>query len=161
MTGSRHIMAGRRFFLALCLSIIRLPDAFASTTVIDDSGTQLLEPSVSMRWQSVTPQRSGDNQQMLGTTTVRLRLNVTPWLRRSGRIYLALPAQPPGPIEATWSAQGVLRGGTLRSGSRALLYAGPITTPFIEDVLTLQFRVDGALMQRALPVNFRLEMDEE
>jgi hypothetical protein len=154
-------IAVQRFFLALCLSIIPFSAALASTMPIDDSGTQLLDPSVSMRWQSAIPQRSGDNTRMVGTTTVRLRMNVAPWLRRFGRIYLSLPAQPPGPITATWSTQGRLRAGKLQSGSRALLYTGPITTPFIEDVLTLQFSIDGALMQRPSPVNFRLEMDQE
>jgi hypothetical protein len=161
MRESVRAEMGRRFFLALGLSIIRLGVVSANTTLIDDSGTQFLEPAVDMRWQSATPRRSGDNSQMLGTTTVRLRLNVAPWLRRFGRIYLALPAQPPGPITATWSSQGGLRAGSLRSGGRALLYAGPITTPFIEDVLTLQLQIDGSLMQRASSVNFRLEMDEE
>ncbi len=161
MTGWARARMARRFFLALALSIIRLGAASANTTLIDDSGTQFLEPAVNMRWQSAIPQRSGDNTVMIGTTRVRLRLNVTPWLRRFGRIYLALPTQPPGAITATWSSQGGLRAGSVHSGGRALLYAGPITRPFIEDVLTLQLQIDGSLIQRAAPVNFRLEMDQE
>ena len=154
-------VSGSRFFLALLLSIIRVSDAGGHTTPIDDSGTQLLDPSVSMRWQSAVPQRSGNNNLMIGTTRVRLRMNVTPWLRHTGRIYLVLPAQPPGQITATWSTEGRLRPGKVNSGCRTLVYAGPITTPFMEDVLTLQFSIDGTLMQRPTPVNFRVEIDED
>ncbi len=77
---------------------------------------------------------------MVGTTTIRVRLNVMPWLRRSGRIYLSLPAQQPGPIGASWVAQGRFLSGRVQSGNRVLVYAGPITTPFMEDVLKFQFR---------------------
>jgi hypothetical protein len=50
--------------------------------------------------------------------------------------------------------------GQIRSGNRVLVYAGPITTPFMEDVFRFQFSVDGNLVQRAFPVTYRFEMDE-
>jgi hypothetical protein len=149
------------FFLALALTIIWASAAQAKTTLIDDSGTTALEPSVSMRWKSAAPSRSGTNNLMLGTTTIRLRLNVMPWLKRSGRIYLSLPAQQPGPMNASWTAQGRLLSGQVRSGNRVLVYSGPITTPFMEDVLKLQFTVDGTLMRHPFPVTVHFEMDEE
>jgi len=148
------------FFLAPALSIIWASTAQAKTTTIDDSGTQALEPSVSMRWKSTAPSRSGTDNLMVGTTTIRVRLNVTPWLRRSGRIYLDLPAQQPGPITASWIAQGRFLSGQVHSGNRTLLYAGPIASPFMEDVLRFQFSVDGALIRRPFPVTFHFEMDE-
>jgi hypothetical protein len=128
--------------------------------VIDDSGTQALEPSVSMRWKSAVPSRSGAGNVLVGTTTIRVRLNLMPWLRHSGRIYLSLPAQRPGPIGLSWITQGRLLPGQVQSGNRVLIYAGPITTPFMEDTLTFQFTVNGALMQRAVPVAYHFEMDE-
>ena len=149
------------FFLALALTIIWASAEQAKTTLIDDSGTTALEPSVSMRWKSAAPSRSGTNNLMLGTTTIRLRLNVMPWLKRSGRIYLSLPAQQPGPMNASWTAQGRLLSGQVRSGNRVLVYSGPITTPFMEDVLKLQFTVDGTLMRHPFPVTVHFEMDEE
>ena len=151
----------RPFFLALALTIIWASAEQAKTTLIDDSGTTALEPSVSMRWKSAAPSRSGTNNLMLGTTTIRLRLNVMPWLKRSGRIYLSLPAQQPGPMNASWTAQGRLLSGQVRSGNRVLVYSGPITTPFMEDVLKLQFTVDGTLMRHPFPVTVHFEMDEE
>ena len=148
------------FFLTYAFCIIWAFAAQAKTTTIDDSGTQSLEPSVSMRWKTAAPSRSAADNLMIGTTTIRVRINVTPWLHRSGRIYLNLPAQQPGPITASWIAQGRLSSGQVRSGNRALIYAGPIATPFIEDVLKFQFGVDGSLMRRPFPVTFRFEMDE-
>ena len=148
------------FFLAHALSIIWASTAPAKTTTIDDSGTQALEPSVGMRWQSAAPLRSGADNLMVGTTTIRVRINVTPWLHHSGRIYLDLPAQQPGPITASWTTQGRFLSGQVHSGNRALVYAGPIASPFMEDVLKFQFSVDGTLIRHAFPVTFHFEMDE-
>jgi hypothetical protein len=156
------IAAGRAttFFLALALTIIWASSAQAKSTPIDDSGSQALEPCVSMHWKTATP-RSGADNLMVGTTTIRVRINVMPWLRRSGRIYLALPAQQPGPIGLSWITHGRFMQGEVRSGNRVLLYAGPITTPFMEDVFKFQFALAGSLLPRATPVTYHFEMDED
>jgi hypothetical protein len=148
------------FFLPLAITIIWASAAQANTVTIDDSASQAIEPSVSMHWKTAAPSRSAGGNLMVGTTTIRVRLNLTPWLRRSGRIYLSLPAQPPGPISLSWVTQGRLLPGQLQSGSRVLVYAGPITTPFLEDTLTFQFTVDGSLMRRTVPVSYHFEMDQ-
>jgi len=114
-----------------------------------------------MRWKTATPSRSGGANLMVGSLTVRVRMNVTPWLRHSGRIYLSLPAQQPGPIGLSWITQGRLQSGQVQSGSRVLVYSGPISTPFMEDTLTFQFTLDGTLMHRAVPVSYHFEMDED
>jgi len=149
------------FFLACAFSIIWGPQAHAKTIQIDDSGTQSLEPSVSLHWKSVVPSRSGTDNLMLGTSTIRVRLNVMPWLHRSLRIYLNLPAQQPGPLAISWLTQGRFIPGQLRSGNRVLLYAGPITAPFLEDTLNVQYSVDGSLVRRPFPVTFHFETDED
>lgn len=148
------------FFLALSLAIIWQASAQAKSIVLDDSGTQALEPSVTMRWKSATPSRTGAENLLIGTTTIRVRINVMPWIKRTGRIYLSLPAQQPGPISASWTTQGPLQPGQLQSGSRILVYSGPITTAFIEDVLRFQFTVNAALIRRPCPVSFHFELDE-
>jgi hypothetical protein len=148
------------FFLALALTIILACSAQAKSTPIDDSGSQALEPSVSMHWKSATP-RPGTDNLMVGAATIRVRINVMPWLRRSGRIYLALPAQQPGPIGLSWITQGRFMLGQVRSGNRVLVYAGPITTPFMEDVFKFQFALAGSLLPRAVPVTYHFEMDED
>ena len=149
------------FFLGLAFSIIWAAPAQAKSTTVDDSGSVAIEPTVLMRWKTAVPTRTAAGKLMVGTMTVRVRINVMPWLKRSGRIYLALPAQQPGPISLSWTTQGRLLPGQLVSGNRVLVYAGPITTPFMEDTLTFQFSVAGTLMQRAVPVTYHFEMDEE
>jgi hypothetical protein len=147
--------------LACALSIIWPQAVPAKTALIDDSGTQALEPSVRMRWHSAAPSRSGADNLIVGTTTIRVRINVAPWMHHAGRIYLDLPAQQPGPITASWSTQGRFLPGQVRSGNRVLIYAGRIETPFMEDVLTFRFSLDGSLIRRTFPVTFHFEMDED
>jgi hypothetical protein len=130
------------------------------TVTIDDSGTLPYDTPLSLNWQQRAPRSPADNR-LTGTLTVRVRLNVAPWLRRTGRIYLVLPAQPPGPMTVSWSTQGRLLPGTLTGGTRALVYSGPITTPFIEDVLQLTLSVDASRLQpQPYHVSFNFEMDE-
>jgi hypothetical protein len=116
---------------------------------------------VSLRWATALPGRRTRSALLSGTTTIRVRINVLPWLRRSGRIYLELPAQPPGPVSAAWLTHGRFLAGQVRSGNRTLIYSGPITTPFMEDELQFQFSVQGSLVQRPFPVMLRFEMDED
>jgi hypothetical protein len=145
----------------MAFSIIWAAAAHAKSMTVDDSGSVGIEPTVLMRWKTAVPTRNAAGKLMVGTMTVRVHLNVMPWLKHSGRIYLALPAQQPGPISLSWTTQGRLLPGQLVSGNRVLVYAGPITTSFMEDTLTFQFSVAGTLMQRAVPVTYHFEIDEE
>ncbi len=134
--------------------------ADAKTRVIDDSATLPYDAPLVLHWQQLSPRRPVNNR-MTGTLTLRVKLNVAHWLRRPGRIYLVLPAQQPGAMNASWSTQGRLLPGRLSSGTRALVYSGLITMPFIEDVLQLTLEADGTQMRQLYHVNFRFEMDEE
>ena len=144
-------------FCIICLAVV---PANARTTVIDDSATLPYNAALAMQWQELAP-RGHVNDRMVGTLQLRVRLNVAPWLRRMGRIYLVLPAQQPGAITASWTTHGRLLPGQLTAGSRTLVYSGPITAPFIEDVVQLTITVDGRRMTQTYPVNFRFEMDED
>lgn len=147
--------------LAFCIIWLAATAAHAArTSVIDDSGTLPSNATVAMRWQQQQPRGPGATQ-MVGTLLLRVRLNLTPWQKHAGRIYLTLPAQQPGGITAAWTTQGRLLPGQVVSGSRTLVYAGPITTPFIEDVVQLTVTVDGRRMLQSYPVNFRFEIDED
>jgi len=146
--------------LAFCIIwLIALP-AFAKTTVIDDSGTLPYNAAFAMRWQEFAPRGAAGNL-MVGSLQLRVRLTVAPFLRHTGRIYLVLPAQQPGGMSASWTTQGRLLPGQVNSGGRTLVYAGPITTPFIEDTVQLTITVDGRRMLQTYPVNFRFEIDED
>jgi hypothetical protein len=159
MSGGRS-GAAARFFLVLAFTILCCPALNAKTIVLDDSGTQALEPAVALHWKSVAPSRAAGGNLMSGNSTFRVRVNVAPWLKRNARIYLLLPLQQPGPVTVSWTTQGKLLPGQLQSGSRVLVYSGPITRPYLEDEVTFQFNVDGALIKRAFPVNFQFVMDE-
>ena len=128
--------------------------------MIDDSATLPYNAALALHWQQLEP-RGRLNNRMVGTLELRVRLNVAPWLRRTGRIYLVLPAQQPGPMTASWTTHGRLLPGQLVAGSRTLVYAGLITTPFIEDAVQLTLTVDGRRMDQGYSVNFRFEMDED
>lgn len=146
--------------LSFCIIWLAALPADAKTTVIDDSGTLPYDAALTMRWQQATPRGANANA-MVGTLSLRVKLNVSPWVRRTGRIYLALPLQSPGAMSATWATQGRLLPGQVVSGGRTLVYSGPITTPFMEDILQLTISVDGRRMQQLYHVNFRFEMDED
>ena len=148
------------FPLLLLMTLVVVIPADARTTVVDDSGTLPYDAPLLLHWQQLSPRRPVNNR-MTGALTLRVKLNVAPWLRRPGRIYLVLPAQQPGAMNASWSTQGRLLAGRVSSGTRSLVYSGSITTPFIEDVLQLTLEVDGTQMRQLYHVNFRFEIDED
>jgi hypothetical protein len=145
--------------LATAFTIFLASGSIAAPVTVDDSASVALEPTVAMRWKSAAPTRSAADDVMVGRLTVHVRLNVTPWLRRSGRIYLVLPAQPPGPLRMSWTTQGRLIPGQMQSGNRALVYAGSFLSPYLEDTVNFQFTVVGALLTRTVPVTYHFEMD--
>lgn len=153
--------AAAAFFLACGLNIFWPLPAGARPQTLDDTGTQAFEPAVQMRWKDTAPARGAGSDLMTGTLTVRVHLNLQPFLRHAGRIYLVLPAQPPGPLQVSWTTQGRLLPGQVTSGGRTLVYAGPITSRFIDELLTMRFSVSGTLLSRAVPVDFHFDIDEE
>jgi hypothetical protein len=159
MSRAPHSQLIGALMLALVALLIEPQAARACTIVIEDAGTSILEPVVALRWKSVAPTRGAGNNQMVGVMTVRLRLNLAPWLHRAGHIYLSLPRQQPGPMLASWTAQEHLIPGQVQSGNRVLVYSGPITSAVLEDTLRFEFTIDGRLVQRAFPVSVQFEMD--
>jgi len=149
-----------RFLAALATLIGLLPHApmLAATYRVDDSATIPFESSVALRWRQVAPSRGGDNA-VEGSTTVQVRLNLAPWLKRNGRIFLVLPEQPPGQVAVRWTTQGRLLPGQLASGQRALVYAGPITMPTVDETLVLRIETDGTRLSSTHRLNFHFEID--
>ncbi len=156
-----------RLLLLIACCIIWLPSvslgahpATGRAVIIDDSGTLPYHATLAMHWREIAP-RSRASMEMVGALDLRVRLNVSPWVRHRGHIYMVLPAQSPGAITAAWTTNGRLLPGQLSAGGRALVYSGPITTAFIEDMVHLTVTVDGRRMVQSYPVNFRFEMDED
>ena len=141
--------------------IVASAAAFAGrTSVIDDTATLPYNANASLQWQALAPNRAANNL-MDGTTTLQVRLNVAPWLNRNGRIYMVMPAQQPGPVQVAWTTQGRLLPGQMTSGTRALVYSGPISAPTINEVMTLKLIVDGTKMWQSYQLKFHFEIDED
>jgi hypothetical protein len=132
--------------------------ASAATYRVDDSATIPAESSATLRWRHFAPSKGGDNT-VEGATTVQVRLNLAPWVKRNGRLYLVLPEQPPGQIAVRWTTQGRLLPGQLVSGQRSLLYAGPIATPLLDETLVLRIETDGTRLNSTYRLNFHFEID--
>lgn len=134
----------------------------ASTQQVDDSGSLPYDAPLTLTWRSIAPHHGAPDNTLIGSTPLRVRLNVSPWLRHSGHIYLVLPVQTPGDLLVSWTTQGHLLPGSLRPGGRTLVYSGRITTPFIEDQLQLSVAVDAARVQQLIThLNFHFEIDED
>ena len=113
-----------------------------------------------MRWDSGAP-GPGRAQTMSGAVTVLARLDLAPWRGRNARVYLVLPAQPFGPVAASWTTRGRLLPGALRAGERALVFAGPVVDDRLEDTLRLRLETAGAHLERAESLQFHFEIDTE
>lgn len=133
---------------------------FAATFPVDDSRSLPREGNVNMEWRSLAPNRAVGHA-VDGRMVVTVRLNTAPWLNRTGRIYMVLPEQPIGEVDAEWSTQGKLQPGKLVSGNRALVYAGPIRTGMIEDTILLRISADGRRIQSPQRLQFNFEIDVE
>ena len=94
-----------------------------------------------------------------GTNIVTVRLNLAPWLNRTGKVYMALPEQPIGPVTADWTTQGKLLPGTLQSGNRTLVFAGPIRVSLLEDTIVLRLTADGQRLVAPQRLQFYFEID--
>lgn len=147
-------------FIAAVWLIGALPAHAQQTYRVDDSASQVLASNVRMKWDSIAP-RSGENPTVSGDVGILVRLDTSPWVGRQGRIYMMLPAQASGEITATWSSQGRLMPGVLRSGERTLVYAGLLPAGLLEDTLRLTLQADGGKLVRAEQLNFSFEIDVE
>jgi hypothetical protein len=148
--------------VALTLSVVLAGlgasfSAVAATLRVDDSQTQVLESTLPMRWQEFSPAAS--NHAIEGNTRVHVRLNLSPWQGKVGKIYMALPAQSIGTVQVSWRGQGKLLDGALVSGQRSLVYAGPINAALLDDVLAVSLRADGRLVRSRHRLEFHFEID--
>ncbi|MBX9402400.1 hypothetical protein K4L06_13880 [Lysobacter sp. BMK333-48F3] len=130
----------------------------AATFRVDDSASQVLDNDVQMRWDDAVPGRNA-RQTVSGALTVLVRLDLSPWQGRQGRVYMTLPASPSGPILAEWTTRGRLLPGALRAGERALVYAGPLPAGLLEDTVRLSLQADGQRLARAEQLHFSFEID--
>lgn len=134
--------------------------AFATSQAaepVDDSASQVLGGLTRLEWVDPAP---GASNLMAGQVTVLVRLDVSPWQGRNVRIYQSLAKQTM-PLRVEWTARGPLLPGALADGERALVYAGPITTPSLTDTFVLSIYADGQLFERPEVLDFSFEIELE
>jgi hypothetical protein len=145
---------------AILLLLLALPVA-AQTFPVDDSESRVLDAGpIRMRWDSLVP-RAGQAATISGQVQVLVKLDVSTWRGRNGRIYQTLPPLPIGQVEARWSANGPLLTGTLRAGERTLVYAGPIVSDRLEDIFRMTIQADGNRVLRPQDLRFSFEIELE
>lgn len=127
---------------------------------VDDSGTVVVDPVLEMQWRP--PGRTGTTSLVSASTRVSVQLNLASWVGRSGRIYMTLPRTAGPTVRATWSTGGTLLSGALISGDRALVYAGPVSSPLLRDLIDIKLEADGARLAQpeALAFGFEIEIDQ-
>ncbi|VTU16995.1 hypothetical protein H6CHR_00663 [Variovorax sp. PBL-H6] len=132
--------------------------AHAATYRVDDTGTYLSQPTTPMRWRQLAPGRAGDNT-VDGRLAVALRLNLSPWLNRSARLYMGLAPTEGEQMVATWRTQGRLLPGTVRGGGRTLVFEGAVREPFLHESIVLDLMADGRAVERAQSLQFYFEIE--
>ncbi len=145
------------FLFGIALMLVLVSTANAATFLVDDSKSTVLDANVPLQWRSLSPS-SGDHT-VQGVTRVQVRLDVTTWVGKFGRIYMALPAQPNGVVTAQWQSQGQLLSGQLKSGQRGLVWSGVVPKALLDDVMTVTIQSDGRLLSTAQTLRFSFEID--
>jgi hypothetical protein len=130
----------------------------AATYRVDDTGTYLNQPMTPMRWRQLAPGRAGDNT-VEGRVSVALRLNLSPWLNRPARLYMALAPTQGEQMVATWRTQGRLLPGTVRGGGRTLVFEGVVRDAFLQESIVLELTADGRSVERAESLQFFFEIE--
>lgn len=127
---------------------------------VDDRASEVLGGPLRMRW-DVPSGRHDASSTVSGEVAVQVRLDVAPWQGRQARIFMTLPPQAGTRVDVQWTTRGVLLPGALRDGERALVFAGPLRAPRLEDVQQLTIRADGARLVRPEQLHFAFEIELE
>lgn len=147
-----------RTFCLLAAAAVALDAGAAATYRVDDGASVPYEANVLLRWRELVPSRAHDNT-IEGALAVAVRLNLAQWVNRNARLFLVLPQLDTTSLRVTWTTQGRLLPGTIAPGNRVLVYSGPITSPLIEETLTLKIEADGTRLPDTRRLNFHFEID--
>lgn len=142
---------------ALLLAFPASP-ARAATVRVDDSGSVVSQGVVPMRWKQLVPGRGADHS-VEASLRVALRLNLSRWVNQPVRVYMALAPAAGEPVYASWRTQGRLLPGSLRSGTRVLVFDGVTPSPSLEETLDLSLKTDGRALVYPQSLQFYFEVD--
>jgi hypothetical protein len=126
---------------------------------VDDSLSQVLDTNVRMQWESVAPGR-GRSAMSSGRPRYRAPRRIA--VAGTQRTHFHAAAGPAGRLRSRRvDHAGPLQPGMLRSGERALVFAGPVRPNCIEDTLVIRITTDGERLERdeSLEFSFEIEVD--
>jgi hypothetical protein len=154
-------MIMKRFvFVIAAIAICTCWTNSVAATRVDDTGTIVSVPSAQMRWRAFVPGRAADHT-VETQLNVALRLNLAPWLGKNIRLYHRLAQDVNNEVfTVTWTGQGRLLPGTMRSGERVLVYSGPVNSATLEESISLVITADGRRVVRSQSLQFFFEVDE-
>ncbi|MFM2398541.1 MAG: hypothetical protein RL341_698 [Pseudomonadota bacterium] len=132
----------------------------AATFKVDDSASETLQATSTAQWVSLNPGRGASNDVEV-RTRVQVRLNVTPWLNRQGKIYMVSTGQSTTPFVMNWTSSGALLPNRMLQGQRALVYSGKIASAQLSDVFHITLRADGRHLATPTALRFGFEIDVE
>ena len=144
--------------LLVVLGVLLGGSALANPHRLDDSLSHTVPPNVQMQWLPMTRGQLSANG-MEAWVRVNIRIDTREWMGRSGRIYMVLPRDETSNIEAVWTTQGRLQAGRLVSSERALVFAGQIAGPMLEDQLLVRLRSKADWQSNSRRLNFHFELD--
>ena len=149
------------FAMALTLGLAAgASPAAAATYRVDDSSSFPRESTALLNWRQVAPARDADDT-LEGAVGVAVRLNLEPWLSRTGRLFLVFPEQGTPQVRVSWRTQGRLLPGEIAPGQRVLVYEGPITFPYLDETLALTIQASGGHLPEMRSLAFHFEIDTD
>ena len=151
-------MTLRALSLLVIALAITVDAALAATYRVDDGASTPRETNALLRWRELAPSKANENT-IEGGVAVAVRLNLAPWVNRNARLFLVLPERGTAPVKVTWLTQGRLLPGTIAPGNRVLVHTGPITSPILEETLTLKIEADGTRLPGTQRLDFHFEID--
>lgn len=129
-----------------------------ATFQVDDSLSQVQEPSAQLRWRTIIPNRATANI-LDAAVNVRIVLNTSPWIGKPARIYMLMPTQPQSSLNVQWTTSGLLLPGQLFGGQRRLVFQGVIPGPRVEDWMHVAITTDARDQVTAPRTNFTFEIE--
>jgi len=152
--------AARRLALPWLAAVLLGGVAQANPHRLDDSGSYTVSANAQMQWRPITAS-GGTDPGMETSLRVNLRIDTAAWTGRSGRLYMVLPRDQASTVEAVWTTQGRLLPGRLVSGERALVYAGVLPGPLLEEQIAVRLRTGTDWVSSTRRLNFHFEFDAD
>ena len=134
--------------LLLCLSFAKP----AIAEPLDDSLSTQQQFGLDLNWKQPHNTDNLNEQEFYALTArarrVEIRLNTAPFVGQRGKIFIRLPVNIRGTVDATalrmnWETNGLFSNGSVTAGNRAKLFEGEITEAVMSDIFDITFDIDA------------------